>query len=122
MERVFVYGTLKAKYRGEGFGEWKFVGETSTSLPYSLYDLGPFPGVRKDHLSTNGVIGELYEVPSLEPLDFYEGYPTLFDRSEIMTERGVAWMYTLKSDAVRDVDLIPSGQWPREEKGRERVI
>jgi len=94
MTKVFVYGTLK---RGQGnhsllYGS-SYLGECHTPPAYSLHDLGYFPGmVRGGHTS---IPGEVYEIDddTLATMDVLEGFPWYYNREQIETPFGTAWVY-----------------------------
>lgn len=100
--KVFVYGTLKKGNNIRGLDKLcanaKFVGQAETVRDvYSLYDLGSFPAV-----STGGVHrikGEVWEIDNellKDQLDLIEGYPDFYDRKQVKTTLGTAWMYYIE--------------------------
>jgi len=112
--RVLVYGTLK---RGgalsPNMSAGTYLGEYSTEPEFTLVNLGWFPGLI--HRGSTSVQGEVYEMPdsSLSLLDRIEGYPSLYDREEIETPYGRAWVYVYNS-GHRELDtfnVIDNGVW-----------
>lgn len=109
MTKVFVYGSLK-----EGYGNHRLlstsekVAEYVTPPIYTLHDLGAFPAVTLK--GDTPITGEIYEVNDevFKRLDMLEGYPHFYDRVEIDTPHGDAWMYYLKVCNDRN---IPEGVW-----------
>lgn len=116
---IFVYGTLRS---GEGNGLDKSmlvsrVGEDK--INGMLYHLGGFPGL----IDTSAeffpdlpiVVGEVYRIrdASIIPaLDAYEGYPSLYGRSEVMSEQGrKVWVYTYNHTPGERAFPIRSGDW-----------
>ncbi len=95
--KVFVYGTLKRGNNVRGLDSWgdaDFVGDAVTSLPhFSLHDLGMFPAVSKD--GDDHIAGEVWTVSDdiLDSLDRIEGYPDFYNRMQVDTTHGRAWMY-----------------------------
>jgi len=96
--KVFVYGTLKQGNRTRGMqhfgGEAEFMGNAVTSdAAYSMYDLGAFPAVVLG--GKNKISGEVFKVDDdvLSVLDQIEGYPEFYQRKEIKTTLGTAWIY-----------------------------
>ena len=101
MHNIFVYGTLKRNFVATGlnrFPEAKYVAEAITKdASYSLHDLGNFPATLIE--GDNHIKGEIWSVNDeiMKYLDRYEGYPSLFDRTQIETSQGKAWMYYMRS-------------------------
>ena len=95
--KVFVYGTLKRGNSIRGLDSWgdaEFVGTAVTSLShFRLHDLGAFPAVSKD--GSDHIAGEVWTVDDdvLSTLDRIEGYPDFYDRMQVDTSQGRAWMY-----------------------------
>lgn len=118
---IFVYGTLR---RGEGADlskkapECSFVGVDQ--INGQIYDVGWFPGLKplspdlefQDALPT--VIGDVFEVKgenTVDKLDSYEGYPSLYDRREFETETGkTVWAYVYNPPIHADA-LVVTGDW-----------
>jgi len=94
--KVFVYGTLKKDNSTRGLNLWSdatYVGDAVTHDQFNLWDMGSFPAVT---LKGNASIsGEVWEVSDevFESLDRIEGYPEFYERTEIETAYGKAWMY-----------------------------
>ena len=112
-KRVFVYGTLK-----NGFSNFHvmqragavYVGDSVIDR-YDMYDLGAFPAVvqtGQPHL----VYGEVYDVEDMTPLDYLEGYPDFYDREEVMTSYGYAWVYYLREEPEK-CPRIRNGIWEK---------
>lgn len=103
--RVFVYGTLKRGNRVRGMdkmGNAKFINEAVTvDAEYSLYDLGAFPAVSRR--GENRIQGEVWEVDDalMAILDVIEGYPDFYNRCEVVTTEGTAWMYYIDDVAAQ---------------------
>jgi gamma-glutamylcyclotransferase (GGCT)/AIG2-like uncharacterized protein YtfP len=95
--KVFVYGTLKGGNQLRGmnkFANATLIDTATTSdAAYSLYDLGAFPAVVMG--GNNRVQGEVWQVDEdiMQQLDYIEGYPEFYDRKQINTTSGVAWVY-----------------------------
>lgn len=99
--KVFVYGTLKQGNRTRGMqhfgGEAEFLGTAETSeAKYSMYDLGAFPAVVLG--GEHKISGEVFEVDDvvLGVLDQIEGYPDFYNRTEVDTTLGKAFIYHIK--------------------------
>jgi len=122
MEKVFVYGTLK-----EGYGNnrllagAKFLGNHTVKRGrFCLLNLGWFPGVvmRERYGLSTPVTGEVYEVDdgTFKALDGLEGYPTMYDRIEIETKYGDAWMYVYNDhrESINASHVCKEGVWPND--------
>ncbi len=114
---VFVYGTLK-----EGFGnfgtmkgaEGEFMGYAWTEDRFDLFSFGGFPGMIEG--GERKVLGELFRVRNIEPLDRLEGHPSFYTRKEIPVQvedakgenrvKHTAWAYMIP-DSTRYGDLSP---------------
>lgn len=95
--RVFVYGTLKKgnNIRGlDTLGNAEFVAVAKTKdARYTLWNLGAFPAVQPR--GDNHIQGEVWEVNQdmMDLLDSIEGYPEFYNRMQIDTTSGRAWIY-----------------------------
>jgi gamma-glutamylcyclotransferase (GGCT)/AIG2-like uncharacterized protein YtfP len=109
--KVFVYGTLKQGNSLRGLNRWgtaaTFISDAFTSEPkYNLWNLGAFPAV-----STDGnlrIQGEVWEVTDevFKDLDRIEGYPNFYNRIEVDTTHGKAWMYYVSDIEHYNAELI----------------
>ena len=94
---VFVYGTLMKGNTTRGLNMFpgsQFVGAAKTKASsFSLYDLGSFPAVGIS--GNNQIQGEVWKVSqdTFETLDQIEGYPNFYNRRQVDTTHGKAWMY-----------------------------
>ena len=104
--KVFVYGSLKrgGNVRGmQFFQDAIHIGQaTTTAGIYDMLDLGAFPGVVFD--GQHDITGEVYIVDEniLAQLDAIEGYPDFYDRTEVETTEGKAFMYYLPADFAQE--------------------
>jgi gamma-glutamylcyclotransferase (GGCT)/AIG2-like uncharacterized protein YtfP len=107
---VFVYGTLRdGEYNHWYLGESPMLGYYETPPEFSLYDLGPYPGLIEGHQS---VMGEIYVVDdqTLSRLDELEDVPVEYRREQIETPFGMAWIYFYQ-DVSKLSQAIASGDW-----------
>lgn len=108
---VFVYGSLR-----KGFGNHpllersKYLGEHFTEDEYTMYSMGAFPVVAEG--GGSHIFGEVYEVDDnvFSALDRLEGYPDFYNRKQIRTEWGLAWMY-YHVEAPAHLPVVESGNW-----------
>jgi gamma-glutamylcyclotransferase (GGCT)/AIG2-like uncharacterized protein YtfP len=109
--RVFVYGTLR---RGGAnhhhLAPAQLLGTFTTPAAYTMYDLGPYPGVVPG--GDTAICGEVYRITAalLRSLDRLEDYPRHYDRHRILTPWGAAWIYLLRRQPTRRPRL--NGTWP----------
>ena len=101
--KVFVYGTLKQGNPIRGLdrvsGSTFISSAITTDANFMMLDLGTFPGVifAPNRINAAKIGGELFSVTTdlLLKLDEIEGYPDFYDRIEVETTAGLAWMYVL---------------------------
>lgn len=122
MFKVFVYGSLRKglsndiNNMAELLGaEIEFLGVDT--IEAEMYSLTYFPAISFKEGSDNNVqvLGEVYEVKTkaedmLETLDVLEGYPSFYNRKEIDTEFGKAWVYFIEKPLSTSV-LLDTGNW-----------
>jgi len=109
--KVAVYGTLK-----QGYGNHrllvnsKLLGTDITEPKWTMLDLGAFPALVHGH---NTAVIEVYEVtlPVFESLDRLEGYPSFYNRKEIDTKYGKAWVYYMLERDNYMQTVVESGEW-----------
>ncbi len=109
--RVFVYGTLKNGQRNAHFLQGaRFMGAHVTEQLYSMYEFGTFPAVCPD--GEHAIHGEVYLVSGrqFKLLDELEWYPHFYQRIEIPTRHGAAWMYIVRSELCRGKRQL-AGRW-----------
>lgn len=115
---IFVYGTLKKENtKHQLLNASKYICTTRTAEKYTMIDLGRFPGVLKDEItsrSSSSIYGEVYDITpqTLEILDHYEG--EWYFREEVGLENGIkSLMYFLKNVPAINYEIIPNGNWTR---------
>lgn len=106
---VAVYGSLKA-----GFGNHRVLGDSELVGPqrlsgWDMYSMGSFPAI----VPGEGDISvEIYKVGSdsiAGNLDMLEGYPSFYNRIEVETGFGLAWIYY--QDTPPTELMVVSGDW-----------
>ena len=113
MNRVFVYGTLKRGQRNFSYLRGaRFIGYHVTEKLYSMYEFGGYPAVCRD--GRHAIIGEVYRVGNRRfgILDAFESYPDFYQRIEIETRWGKAWMYVVEPERCRGKRKLV-GNWPQ---------
>lgn len=111
MEKVLVYGSLRMgegnNYLLEGsdfMGEIKFTG-------FTLHNLGYYPAIVENEENGQEIVGEVWEITNdtFNRLDRLEGYPHYYNRKQIETEFGPAWVYFNNNSISRPI--VESGDW-----------
>lgn len=111
--KVAVYGTLK---QGHGNHDHFLRGKTIVGNDqikgFTMYSLGGFPACVPSDDEDSRVIVEVYEVndQELDALDGLEGYPRLYNRQEVETCCGTAWMYYMDTPPVH-APVVEGGCW-----------
>ncbi|ALR16607.1 MULTISPECIES: gamma-glutamylcyclotransferase [Vibrio] len=107
---VFVYGTLrKGEYNHHYLSSGQFLGLHESDAQYTLYDLGPYPGVSQGHQTIQGEV-YLIDDDTLTALDKLEDVPVEYRRESISTPFGQAWIY-IYQDTEQLTEEIASGDW-----------
>lgn len=112
MNRVFVYGTLKRSQRNAHFMQGaEYLGQHSTDTIYSMYEFEDYPAVCEH--GSHAISGEVYRIGERQfrMLDDLEWYPHFYQRIEIPTAWGDAWMYIVKLKLCHGKRQI-AGNWP----------
>jgi gamma-glutamylcyclotransferase (GGCT)/AIG2-like uncharacterized protein YtfP len=115
--RVFVYGTLKRGQRNDHYlHAAEFVGHFTTTSSYSMFVFDDYPAVCLH--GRHPIRGEIYHVSDeqFRLLDELEWYPDFYQRIEIPTDFGDAWMYIVRRHLCRGKQQI-EGVWPFNESG-----
>lgn len=112
---VFVYGSLlRGNHNNGRLKDDIFFRDGFTKPEYTLYSLGPFPGM-VEHGSVS-VRGELFWLSkeSLRHLDMMEGHPNFYERTLIQLLDGTfAWTYIYQMGAhgISNPPVVESGYW-----------
>jgi gamma-glutamylcyclotransferase (GGCT)/AIG2-like uncharacterized protein YtfP len=112
MIRVFVYGTLKQGQRNWHYlRDAVFVAEHSTQPHYSMFAFDDYPAVCLG--GAHAIHGEIYRVSEQQfgLLDELEWYPDFYQRIEIPTAHGHAWMYIVGRELCHGRKAL-AGHWP----------
>lgn len=110
---VAVYGSLKQGYRNHALlGGSEFKGVDGTSAEFSMYSMGGFPCITEG--GDTSIHVEVYEVEDevFSRLDRLEGYPSFYNRKEIDTMYGKAWIYYIQDGSyLGELNLVANGRW-----------
>ena len=109
--RVFVYGTLKRGQRNYHYLQGaEFVGRFVTDAIYSMYSFDTYPAVCLQ--GRHAIHGEVFKINDEQfgLLDELEHYPDYYQRVEIPTRFGDAWMYVVARELCRERPLVV-GDW-----------
>jgi gamma-glutamylcyclotransferase (GGCT)/AIG2-like uncharacterized protein YtfP len=116
---LFVYGTLRSQMNDPRHRllEQRAVLIGLGTFRGKLFDLGRYPGVVPSRVSTDRVIGEVYQLSTSQAalgiLDQYEGHRFRRKRVPISLDSGptvACWIYLYRG-SVRHRKLIPSGDY-----------
>jgi thiosulfate/3-mercaptopyruvate sulfurtransferase len=111
MVLVFVYGSLRrgGEFHGH-LADARFVAEWTTPAAWEMWDLDGYPAITPG--GDVAVTGELYEVTDerLALLDELEEVPSLYQRTEVETPHGTAFLYVV-GEPPEQRTPIPSGDW-----------
>lgn len=124
MFKIFVYGTLRSglsndinEMANRLGAELKYLG--ADTIEAEMYSMTYFPAITFKEGSEHNVqvLGEVYEVLTkcedmLETLDILEGYPSFYNRKEIDTEFGKAWVYYMEEPS-KTSSRISTGDWAK---------
>ena len=88
-----------------------FVGRHQSEKIFSMYEFGGYPAVCQN--GRHAISGEVYRVNDrhFRLLDVLEAYPDFYQRIEIPTRWGDAWMYIVEAPLCRGRRQI-AGRWP----------
>ena len=120
MYKVFVYGSLLSGMGNHPLlGNSKKLGISRSPKGFKMLDLGHFPGVVRSEDGIGDVVGEVYEVgdDTLRGLDRLEGYNSsnpengFYNRIEIETDLGKAFMYTINRGFCGRKEFVENGDW-----------
>lgn len=111
--KVAVYGTLrKGGSAHHMLDDYKLLWEGKLKLPYTMYAYAYPALIPNKDLKENEIYIEVYEIPheKLAELDWYEGYPRLYNRIKINTPVGKAWLYVvMDEDTIEEIKY--GGNW-----------
>jgi gamma-glutamylaminecyclotransferase len=111
-----VYGTLRKGYGNHRLLDnpyCELLGTIKTEPKFKMVSLGGFPGVIPNE-GTQEVVVEIYRVNSEnveQRLDWLEGYPSFYNKTEIPTPWGTANMYILDEHRYGSNNIVESGDW-----------
>lgn len=112
MNRVLVYGTLRkgqGNHRVMEYAGGKFI-RSLNICGFRMHTLwGGYPGVVRTDDAGDWLTCELYEVESMDNLDYLEGYNPrspgrgLYNRQQIDIDGEPTWIYTYNHDVTGEV-------------------
>jgi len=110
MHTIAVYGSLKRQYHNHALLAQSCFKGNDILEGWDMADLGAFPGVFKGEGSIHV---EVYEVTEeeMQSLDRLEGYPTFYNRTQVDTEYGKAWLYYLNNPSRYIDKIVEGGKW-----------
>lgn len=115
---VAVYGSLR-----EGLGNWRWYLSSKAEAEkistekikgFKMVSLGGYPAIYTSKDESEITI-EVYKVTdkTFKGLDGLEGYPSFYNRKEVMTSKGKAWIYFIDSIAEKSDQYthVENGDW-----------
>jgi gamma-glutamylcyclotransferase (GGCT)/AIG2-like uncharacterized protein YtfP len=120
MHKVFVYGSLLSGMGNHGLlGDSEKLGISHSPEGFEMIDLGAFPGAIKTGNPDVKIIGEVYKVTDdtlsrLDRLECYnhiDGSKGLYDRLEIDTKFGTAYIYIFNNRYGKPRSTVEDGDW-----------
>ncbi len=117
-DMLFVYGTLRKGERASLELNRSVMFLRESKINGEMYHLGGFPGVTFEPAlfdeTKPTVVGEVYMIrdASIIPvLDAYEGYPSLYGRTQTVTECGrKVWVYFYRGN-IAHLEPLRVGDW-----------
>lgn len=109
---VAVYGSLrKTLHNSRLLKEADYLG-TTTIKNFKLLSMGSFPCITPSTQEDYETVVEVYSVTPEEfrRLDSLEGYPNFYDRREVDTQFGPAWIYFIEQPDA-NLEEVTSGDW-----------
>jgi gamma-glutamylcyclotransferase (GGCT)/AIG2-like uncharacterized protein YtfP len=109
---VAVYGTLKQGHGNHAHFLNKAPIAGDQLGGFKMYSLGGFPACQHTGDNNDRVMVEVYEIDDKElySLDGLEGYPDFYNRMEVDTCMGKAWIYNMQEPPVT-APLVEGGCW-----------
>lgn len=111
---VAVYGSLRQGLHNHPvLGDSEYVG-TSQVQGFDMYSYGSYPYVSPSDGSDGTITVEVYRVvdeQDARSLDGLEGYPSFYDRKQVPTEFGDAWVYFIDYENNERFVQVTSGDW-----------
>ncbi len=117
---VFVYGSLRTEECNSFYLKMaRKIADFQTLPQYRLWDLGAYPGAMA---GTQCLVGEIYAINKaiFKKLDHLEEYPRVYNRLQLATPWGLAWIYLLNRPP-RGGKLIQGGDWVSYRKQRDAI-
>lgn len=108
---VAVYGSLREGLHNHpvlGDSQWV---DTVVIEGFDMHSYGAYPYITD---GARSVVAELYRVVAPQDasaLDSLEGYPHFYDRRQVDTTHGKAWIYFINNEDNSHHDLVEDGDW-----------
>lgn len=121
MNKIAVYGSLRKGFGNHSYyleGNSNYLG-TDVLEGWVMYNLGAFPAIAEDKSGENKtIVVEVYEVSDqvLKALDGLEGYPHFYNRKEVGSHFGDAWIYFFNFPRENAV-VVECGDWKEYKSG-----
>lgn len=110
---VAVYGSLrkgKGNHRILDNDRTEYLGTTRVS-GFDMYSLGSYPFITDGDGEITVEVYRVSDIVTAQRLDTLEGYPTFYNRKQVQTEYGLAWIYFINDFDVSRYQPVPGGDW-----------
>lgn len=119
---VFVYGTLLSGEINNRLLETSEKLGSDVISGYVMLNLGMFPALIPEDNASTPITGEVWKVSTatFQRLDVLEGYPHFYNREQVDTFAGKAWVYYMheRSAGMRG-EIISHGNWKMFRAGKK---
>ena len=110
---VAVYGSLrkgKGNHRILDNDRTEYLGTTRVS-GFDMYNMGSFPFITDGGGEITVEVYRVTDSTTAYRLDALEGYPSFYNRKQVQTEYGLAWIYFINDFDVSRYQPVPDGDW-----------
>jgi gamma-glutamylcyclotransferase (GGCT)/AIG2-like uncharacterized protein YtfP len=113
MTLVAVYGSLRKGLHNHSLIDADYESQEKIQLPLTMVSLGGFPALVTGEGINNNITVETYWVDDItfRRLDQLEGYPHFYNRKQVETSQGRAWIYYMDSPVKAFQDVVVDGDW-----------
>lgn len=110
---VAVYGSLR-----QGKGNHRILNNEQTEYlgtcrveGFDMYSMGSFPFITDGDGEITVEVYRVTDETTAQRLDNLEGYPSFYNRKQVQTEYGLAWIYFINDYDVSRYQPVSDGDW-----------